>query len=540
MFSTNEFLHFVFANRNDRYYCSELLDLDLNQYLWLRLHEQGYDCVYFLELSDRSICVRGYGDKLAQSCENTGLFRHLTRSSSLQKLMEKALKNKESVRSALVCDLGEFCTWFGADKWKKFLADLADPGRRTGILVLTAPPEAEASRSFLLNSPVFERIGEHSITDLRNASPCNMYAAIQGSKPDSMVYLNTCTRERLHSMLTRILMEDTKRTLDAELLPEMEDYLLQWMNNPELRRKERRIATNMPSPNQAFQDIFRKLQQELVWNQLTAKAKQVSKAGGIQSYLAALGCVPEEDPVNVLAVRRDPNSFAGRCLRLRFRSSGGSQEELAEIHSLLTQIRRQLFAPLNREDNALLADAVDKLIREFQAADDDGDFGTMQRVLFSINLCIQRISVPKGSSEERAIPTVIQQLQSYIQCSKLYYQQQKSLNDARSGLVAGKNKLAAYTLRQLEDQTEAARRMLNTYEDVIRTSNIQISSLASSEAFSELAKSLSEALSRQSEENDRKAAGARDTAADRTGRKSSAQAVSTSEPLEVTEDIFNI
>ena len=512
MFSANELLHFVFADGNDSYFCSELLVLDLHQALWLRLHEQGYGCVYFLELSDRSVCLRGYSDKLAQGYTpdrgRPRFFKQRVRSSGLQKWMLKTLREKEPARSAIVCDLGEFCAYFGADEWKDFLAELADLSKRNGILVLTAPPEAEASRSVLLNSPVFERLRERGVTELRNASLCDMYAAIHRSKPDSMVYLNTYTRDRIHNLLTRMMMEDPKRTLDAELLPEMEDLLLQWMNNPELRERENQIARSMPKPNSPFRMTYGCLRREEAWSQFAAKAEQISKAGGIRRYLASLGCSPEEDPVSALGVRRDPDSFAGQCMRLRVRSVGGKEEQ-AEINRLLTEIRGQVVAPRNREDNPRLAEAVNKLIPEFRAADDDRDFGTIRRILFSINFCIQKLSVPGGSSEESAILTVLEKLQDYVQCSSIFHDRQRSLSRARSEQLAGRSKLAVYAMRQLEEQTETARRMLNAYEDVIQASVVQIS-LASGEAVSNLAERLSETLSRQNE------ALARQPAEDRT------------------------
>lgn len=504
MFSPNELLHFAFADGNDSYYCNELLVLDLHQYLWLKLHEQGYGCVYFLELSNDAVCLRTYGDRRAQDytpdkAKIWPFARQRARNNGLRKWLLKTLGEKEPARSAIVCDLRDFCSYFEKDDWESFLRELAALERRNGILLLTAPPEAEATQSVFLNSPVFDRLRETGITELRDASLCDLYTAMYRNRPDRMVYLNAYTKERIHSLLTRMLLEDHKRTVDADLLPEMEDFLLQWMNNPELRAKEVQLERRMPAPDSRFQSACELLRREESWSQLTAKAAQIAKAGGIKAYLAALGCSLAEDPVSAVCVRRDPDSYAWRCTHLRLRLAGCSEEEQTKISQLLEEIRAHVCAPRNREENPQLAEAVNGLLPELQAADFAGDAGTVRRILFSINFCVQWISVPEKSSEEAAILTVLDKLRNYIECSKLYHNLQRSYALIRAGQSTGEYKLAALRARELEKEAEAARRTLNSYEDVVQAAVVKIS-LASVASVSGLVKSLSEELSQQNEE----------------------------------------
>ena len=48
MFRADECVHFVFADRSDRYFCSSGLILSLEKYLYLQLRKAGYRDVYFL------------------------------------------------------------------------------------------------------------------------------------------------------------------------------------------------------------------------------------------------------------------------------------------------------------------------------------------------------------------------------------------------------------------------------------------------------------------------------------------------------------
>lgn len=503
MFSPNELLHFVFADRNDLYYCNELLALDLEQYLWLKLHEQGYGCVYYLKLEGDAVSIRTYGDRLARGYSpekgKRWIFsKQKVRNNGLRKWILRALEEKDPERSAIICDLREFCDYFEGDDWTEFLSELAGFSRNNGILILTASPEAEASRPLLLNSPVFERLKESSVTELRDASPCDMYAALHRSKPEGMVYLNVYTRERVHSLLTRMLLEDSKRTVDCDLLPDIEDFLLQWMNNPELRRLEPQMEKHMPQPDSRFRGVYEKLRREECWNQLTAKAGQIAKAGGIQRYVESLGCALAEDPVGAVCVSRDSDSYAGRCLRLKLRPTGCGPEEREEIIRLQEEIRSQVRAPRNREENPNLVEAVNSLLPELHAADLIGDVGTLRRILFSIKFCIQWICVPEQSEEEAAILTVLEKLQGYIECSRLYHDRQRSFSLIRADQASGRNKLTAKAMRQLEDQAEAARRMLSTYEDVVQAAVVEIS-VSSASSISSLVNRLSEALSQQNE-----------------------------------------
>ena len=57
MFSSKELLHLVFADETDTYYGDDLLKLELNQYLWLKLHE-SYQTVYFLGAAGKTFTIK--------------------------------------------------------------------------------------------------------------------------------------------------------------------------------------------------------------------------------------------------------------------------------------------------------------------------------------------------------------------------------------------------------------------------------------------------------------------------------------------------
>ncbi len=503
MFSPHNLLHFVFADGNDLYCSHEVLALDLSQHLWLRLHEQGYGCVYYLDLNGDEVSVRTYGDRLAQGFVPDKPIWSLSRqkiiNSSLQKWLQRQLTEKGAKRSAVVCELAEFCRFFSGADWKDFFRELAGLSKRTGIIVLTAPPEAEASRSLFLSAPVFDSLREDGITGLRKASPCDLYAALHRNMPDRMLYLNAWTAERLRSMLTRILLEDAKHTVDCDLLPYMTDYLLQWMNNPALRKKDAQTERLLPSPDESFRQAYERLRKEDCWSQLTARAAQVSKAGGIRSYVETLDCALAEDPVSAVCVRRDPNSYAGRCLNLRLKTAALEGEEQAGIRDLLEEIRKQVVAPRNREENPRLGDEVDRLLSELNSADLEGDAGTVRRILYAISFCVHWICVAPKSKEEGPILKVLDKLQSWIELSRSFCDQRQNFANARSTQSLGKSRLTELRLKQMEDKLETTRRMLSNYEDAVQASVVELS-MVSAASIDRVVRDLTDELDRQSED----------------------------------------
>ncbi len=505
MFSPDARLHYVFANKNDTFYCFDSLAPDFERFLWLKLRSQGYAHVYFVECGEDSICVGTFGDgqPLRVVPEKRGLLQKLrstkAKGDDLCDWILKQLWAKDQDRSAIVFPLKDFCDYFSADARKGFLAKLVSQEKRTGILVLTAPPEAEGSKRYFLNAPVFAQLGEKTIAALSTAKPCDMYSVMYRSMPDRMLFLNLFTAERIRCILARIFLEEPERARDLDRRDVMEAYLLQWMNNPALRDLSKKRQDQLPQPDGLFRDLYTWLKRNENWTLLVAKAMQVSASGGIRNYLGELGCGYVEDPVNTVGIRRAADSYAGRCLRIRLKTAtnaeGGEREKIA---GLLDEIRRKVLSPRNREENARVGEMIEMFLSELPAADDGGDAGTVRRLLYSVSCCLDWIDVKQDSSEEGAILSVIGQLKNYVGCSALYDTHRRNLAYNRRDLLSGGSKLTELAMRQLEEQEAAARHMLETYEDAVQASVVKLAAAPLS-SFTALAKSLSEEILKKNE-----------------------------------------
>ena len=510
LFSPNERLHFVFANKNDTYYCFETLALDLERFLWLLLRRQGYAHVYFIDHVEDAITIGAYGSEQSPKIvpEKRNLFRVFknakARSDGLCNWMLKQLSAKDQDRCAIVFPLKDFCSYFSSEDRKGFLTRFVTQERRTGILILTAPVEAEGSMRFLLNSPVFEYLGEQSILDLRTAKPCDLYSMMYRSLQERMQFFNVFTSERIHCILTRIFMEEPGRISELSLREDMESFLLQWMNNPALRAVSKNRQERLPSSDVLYRDLSEWLKRNENWNLLAAKAMQISKAGGIRNYLDELGCEQIRDPVNVVGIRRSADSYAGKCLRLRLKTATSAEPgERGKISELLDSIQRKVLSPRNREDNTRIRDMTELFLSELPAADDSGDASTVRRLLYSVNFCVDWIAVDQDSSEEEAILTVIEQLRNYIVCSTLHFSHRRNLEQARRDTgMSGNIKMTAAAMRNLELQEEIAGRMLGTYEDAVQASIVKLA-VAPPSTFTALAKSLSEEILKKRQETER-------------------------------------
>ena len=372
MLSPGRLLHLVFADANDTYFCSETLALDLYQYLWLKLHEQGFHCVYFLtKREDEALPeITTFGDAQAKPFEVRNRFwgRRNARRALCDWIAEQLSENGKRL-SAIVCAMEDFCALFGDDDSREFLKKLSDAKKRRGSLILTASPEAEASKPLLLESEVFESLNEPGIVGVRKAGPCEMYGFIKASMGEGMTYLNTFTRERLHCLLSRLLSEDPQRLEKCHLQKHMEDYLLQWMNQPAFRNAEQSRGIPLPNPDVSFQMLYNKLREKAAWSALAERAQRVAQSDGIRAYASkTAGCDCAEDPQDAVAVQRDRNTAAGRCAALTPASRlDPADPNCGQIIASLASLRNAVCSPRNLPENEEVQEILNDFVLRYNA-----------------------------------------------------------------------------------------------------------------------------------------------------------------------------
>lgn len=284
MFLSNELIQLVFAEENDVFYGEDLTELDLEQYLWLRLHRSRYDAVYFLRAlpKEGSFSVRCFaGDRKCRPYDpdqQKGLKWLLgKKENELGKWMLDQLRDR-SDPAALVCPMADFCAVVGQESWEPLLRELASDKRRSGILVLTAPPEAEESTELLLRSKVFDWLEDTAILDARKGNPQNLYGFLRRRKtPEACIFLNAVTEEGLEGLLRCAELSRPGPILTEEDRTAAAAYLAGYLRTPRLQREEPLFSHNLPGAYLRYKELRSFLDQDRVWKSLILRSRNEQK-----------------------------------------------------------------------------------------------------------------------------------------------------------------------------------------------------------------------------------------------------------------------
>ena len=281
MFLSNELIQLVFADENDVFYGEDLTELELEQYLWLRLRRsKKYAAVYFLRAlpEEESFSVRYFaGDRNCRPFsgdQKKGLKKWFSgkRENEAGKWMLDRLRDRTEP-AALVCPLADFCAVASGESWKPLLQELGEDRKRSGALVLTAPPEAEGSRELLLHSPVFEWLQDTAILDARVKGQ-NLYGFLLRRKtPEASVFLNAVTEEGLEGLLRNAELSRSGPILTGEDRSAMAAWLSAYLRSPRLQREEPLFSHNLPGAYLRYRDLRVWLDQDKVWNALIRRSR---------------------------------------------------------------------------------------------------------------------------------------------------------------------------------------------------------------------------------------------------------------------------
>lgn len=499
MFVSEDFLQLVFANERDTYYCNGLLALNLEQYLWFRLHEQGYGCVYFLRYCEDSCQIVHFGERCAQSFDadhgsSKKLFSQKVKPSALQKWLFKQLRLDGGNRVAIVSSLQGFCRFFSEKSRLEILSQLSAAERR-GTVLLVAPPEAEFSAPFFLHSPVFDALRETSITSLRTAAPCGLFAALQHDKPQRIHFLNVYTKEILSDLLSRVCVE-VGATIPDSLLHHMQSYLLQWNNNPDFFRKEQGRNRYLPPSGAKYRILHDALVNTDAWDELVERGNEVAAYGNMQAYLNKIDVPFVHRPPNLHGLHRLQESYAGNCLRLTLPSAVTNGTRAADCERLLGEIKDALHDPKNRDANPKVVEAITRFLSDFRDASVSGDGETCYFVLFSIHFCMEQLYIAAGTETENAVEEIIHLMRDCVTFSKGYF---SDLQDYRHSSGQADGNLTHLLLQQLSAKVDTSKRFLDHCKDSIQAAILQLKLANSDASIARLAERISEMIPSLSE-----------------------------------------
>ena len=469
MFYSNELLHLVFADKNDTYYYNGLFALDLQETLWFLLHKRGFDRVYFLEIRGDEARVAHFGDRdvrefRPEQQKKKLFFSQKTKAEKLGEWLERELRGGAGGRAAVVCSLRAFCRYFEAPDRCEILRRLAGLEQRTGILVLTAPPETEATKGLFLHSPVFSALEETGVVALRTAKECHLYRALSKIMGERCTYLNQYTEDRLLQLTQYLLLTEPAKSYDFTDASLPAAYLFQYLNNADFRAAEEAQGVRLPGNTVPFRRLYDSLRRPQTWKTVARRVKVTETVGGLRDYCAAHGLPLISDLPEAVGARHRAESYAGRCLSIELPPSDNPGYPAAEKR--LRSIRKAVADPRNRDENPEIVAATEQFLTDMFSHASYGDVETQYRSLEAVSFCLQWVYAPPGSEDEERALRLIGTLNTYLSISEQYYD---LLQAGSASVGADASKLDQYTALQLERNIRGTKKMLDRLQRLLRT-----------------------------------------------------------------------
>ena len=479
MFSSNALVHLVFADPMDEYCSDGLLKLDLDRYLWLKLHER-FSSVYFLRGDDHGFAVNTFGDRKAKNYEAGQSFLKSMKifggKGETQRFGDWMLDQMRSMRSeaaAFVCSAEDFCRTASGQEWNAVLRQLAGEKNRSGILVLKMPLEAERSRELLLKEPAFSQLGDAAVSSLRGGTLQPMFPMLAKGKEGACYFLSPAGGEGLHEVLLRLQLENPRFLMSEEESKAAEDYLGRYLRDLRLQEKEPLFRIGEPALFLSFRDLYLQLKNERVWNELLSRARAQSKQS--EGKLLEPTYLPP-----------DRTGVTGRCAVKLF-----SEAQLAGTNvdrpPIPDRILLDLLTPRNRPENQAVSEAMEGSLQKLTSADPE-DRGTYQKILEALGFCTDWLYVPEKSEEEQIVLALMERQNINLELSSLSYQTRMNYESAAQTAALAGGKLLDAKLRQMEAQARSIQRMADQYQELISSSmlDLSMSKFSPKDVFSKL------------------------------------------------------
>ena len=474
-------IHFVFADADDTYYGRDLLALNLNQYLWMSLHRNGYRAVYFLSknkdgMAGSTFSVRTFGDREQQEVPGGVLaLLGLKRVDSISaKNFVPCMNTWLKEKAAVVCPLDDFCDVLEGAGWEDVFAPEKRTGWQTnyqGILVLTASIYAEDNERYFLESSAFseKRLNFEPIAQLRQANCQDLYQCFGQILGNGCLALYQPTADRLAPILTRVLIDHPERIEGVPDLSALAGTLEWYLRDPKGQAEtdlKQLAGLGTPFHHAPFRKIYDCLSQEETWNALLEQYRRVQKRSG-----------PVSAPGEFPPILRTPGSYAERCLALEVPEEAQAEPKLVqEVRARLQSIWNKASSPQNRMENKALIREMQSFLSDIPKAKSKGDIETYCRILYAIDTCLQWIST--DSQKERktyeALCSVLETMKRWISLSSQYFdgRQEQARSVEPAGYWARYQEGANLVTRQ---RVELSRKTLELCEERIPSIVSQLS-----------------------------------------------------------------
>lgn len=463
MFSSRELVSFVFANPNEIYYGADLLKLNLNQFLWKELHKT-YKTVYFLTPGETLFDIRTYGDKDCNAYKSRGWMGG-SESSQLKKWMQKRLRDDKNP-AVFVSTMQNFCDIFSQEE--KFLKEIAGTANRTGGFVLTASTMEEATKTLLLESPVFQWLNEQAVISVRCAQERKLFHHIREGKPKSCYFLDRFQEERIRNLLIHLAMAKPRRQQNLQVLENMARWLTKYLCDPSMQEEQRLFDGEEPICYMLYKEIFAQLANDSVWKRLKEYSTEYNGD--------ALTVSPES-----FRVLPGYTCYAGRCLRISLPRWLRVTEDAQTAGEILSRIRQAVSSPKNRKENPQIVSHTEGFLKQLDDVSAN-DTETYTFLLQALEFCVEWVYNEEDDPLNEDVMKVISWWQQLTSGSMQHFAWKRSLDALGANTLHSLQAKKVHSIQKDMDNWDVLKpricELISTITLGLKTGSSNVSSMA--------------------------------------------------------------
>lgn len=416
MFPSDALLQLVFANDTDIYFCNGFMQADLNQYLWLKLHEK-FKTVRFMYIKDDLLYYRTFGKSHAQELnydKNTlgkikNMFSGKDESSIFGDWICEQLTNKKE-RCVFVFSIIDFCEMFKRKQWKPVLERINKLDQTTGSIVLIAPPDVNTVDKYLTKQSVISTLKTSSFLISDISSLIDYYTHFKKNMKDSCIFLNTFDKERIRTLLVNLVNKGKHDYPGEAFYDNISVLLSRYLCSRFMQLKKKLFSEHFNYVDTLYSELHDQLLDKKIWNGLQLESEKISSVG-IEEYIRQnFG----EQGLNYkqLYIYPEKNSSVWRCMSLMLYAPADTNNE--KIAELILRIYQELDVPNSGILDQRITETLERVLYILENAVHEKDIDTYERSVYALYILSKWVY--KADMTEQNV-NMIESLKKYLDLS---------------------------------------------------------------------------------------------------------------------------
>ena len=347
----------VFASEDDRYYTDSLMELTLEQYLWLSLRK-SYKRVWYLSLPDKkNLSIRSFDDGTDESVRLVSRKNSFFSGKTPLEWFREQSGQRE--RQAFVLDKTSFRNLFESD------CPISDH-RNIAVILLLRPAVSDLKEIIANDYPLPKQYAGY----IRGKNSSDMIP------PLDCFFLQSFTKENIRNMLTYIMFNDPQKAGTAGLSEYMSACLCYYLNNKGAQWDDHLQLPGCYDPlkhplcplHKSIREIF---DNTVNWQKLAESAK----------YLKSLDGFSPDNAVRIYAEKKSlslnkdalpfmfpvPYSIQEKCIKSDPMRCGITAEDIPDsirkwVMASYEKMHRLSMSVGPGEENKVMKEQLDKLL----------------------------------------------------------------------------------------------------------------------------------------------------------------------------------